>query len=69
MPGAGAAATGKADAGPKTVDPIICEGPRMMRLNDRQISVDGDAITYRFDVVLQGEGETVFFDFTTGRRP
>lgn len=24
---------------------------------------------YRFDVVLQGEGETVFFDFTTGRRP
>jgi hypothetical protein len=45
--GAGAAATGKADASPKTVDPIICEGPRMMRLNDRQISVDGDAITAR----------------------
>jgi len=42
-----AAATGKADAGPKTVDPIICEGPRMMQLNDRQISVDGDAITAR----------------------
>ena len=45
--GTAAAATGKADAGPKTVDPIICEGPRMMQLNDRQISVDGDAITAR----------------------
>ena len=45
--GAAATATGKADAGAKTVDPIICEGPRMMQLNDRQISVVGDAITAR----------------------
>ena len=45
--GTAAAATGKADAGPKTVDPIICEGPRMMQLNDRHIVVDGDAITAR----------------------
>jgi hypothetical protein len=45
--GTAAAATGKADADLKTVDPIICEGPRMMQLNDRQISVDGDAITAR----------------------
>ena len=45
--GAAATATGKADAGAKTVDPIICEGPRMMQVNDRQISVDGDAITAR----------------------
>jgi hypothetical protein len=45
--GAGAAATGKADAGLRTVDPIICEGPRMMQVNDRQISVGGDAITAR----------------------
>lgn len=27
-----------------------------------------DAITYRFDVVLQGASETVFFDFATGNR-
>jgi hypothetical protein len=45
--GTTAAATGKADDGPKTVDPIICEGPRMMQLNDRHIVVDGDAITAR----------------------
>ena len=45
--GTATAATGKADAGTKTIDPIICEGPRMMQLNDRQISVDGDAITAR----------------------
>jgi hypothetical protein len=45
--GTAAAASGKADAGPKTVDPIICEGPRMMQVNDRHISVDGDAITAR----------------------
>lgn len=29
------------------VDPIICEGPRMMHLDNRQIRVDGDAITVR----------------------
>jgi hypothetical protein len=45
--GTAATPTGKADAGAKTVDPIICEGPRMMQVNDRQISVDGDAITAR----------------------
>ncbi len=45
--GTAAAATDKADTDQKTVDPIICDGPRMMQLNDRHISVDGDAITAR----------------------
>jgi hypothetical protein len=45
--GTAAAATEKADADQKTVDPIICDGPRMMQLNDRHISVVGDAITAR----------------------
>jgi biotin carboxyl carrier protein len=30
-----------------TGDPIICEGQRMLQLNDRRIVVDGDAITAR----------------------
>lgn len=36
-----------APAGQRTVDPIICEGPRMMHLDDRSIFVEGDAITAR----------------------
>jgi hypothetical protein len=44
--GAGTAAR-PAPAGQRTVDPIICEGPRMMHLDDRSIFVDGDAITAR----------------------
>jgi hypothetical protein len=31
----------------RNVDPIICEGTRMLRLNDRNISVQGDAVTAR----------------------
>jgi len=31
----------------RNIDPIICEGERMMRLNDRRISVEGDAVTAR----------------------
>lgn len=33
--------------GQRTVDPIICEGRRMMHLDDRDIYVEGDAITVR----------------------
>ena len=36
-----------AAAGERKVDPIICEGPRMLRLNARRISVEGDAIVAR----------------------
>jgi hypothetical protein len=36
-----------AAAGERKVDPIICEGPRMLQLNDRRISVEGDAIIAR----------------------
>jgi hypothetical protein len=33
--------------GQRTVDPIICEGRRMMHFDDRDIYVEGDAITVR----------------------
>lgn len=33
--------------GQRTVEPIVCEGQRMMHLDDRDIFVDGDAITVR----------------------
>jgi hypothetical protein len=45
--GAPAAAGASRDAGRVTVDPIICEGPRVLQLNDRHIYVDGDAVTAR----------------------
>lgn len=34
-------------AGRHRVDPIICEGQRMMQLDDRDIYVEGDAVTVR----------------------
>lgn len=37
----------KGEPGQRTVDPIICEGRRMMHLDGREIYVDGDAITAR----------------------
>jgi hypothetical protein len=37
----------KGEPGQRTVDPIICDGQQMMHLDDRDIYVDGDAITVR----------------------
>ena len=37
----------KGEPGQRTVDPIICDGRQMMHLDDRDIYVDGDAITVR----------------------
>jgi hypothetical protein len=37
----------KGEAGQRAVDPIICEGSRMVHLDNRRIFVDGDAITAR----------------------
>jgi hypothetical protein len=45
--GAPAAASATRDAGRVTVDPIICEGSRVLQLNDRHIYVDGDAVIAR----------------------
>ena len=39
--------TAKGEAGQRTVDPIVCEGQRMMHIDNRRIFVDGDAITAR----------------------
>jgi hypothetical protein len=39
--------TAKGEPGQRTVDPIICEGERMMHFDGRDIYVDGDAITVR----------------------
>jgi hypothetical protein len=43
----GASASGQSPAAPKAVDPIICEGRRTLQLDNRDIYVDGDAITAR----------------------
>lgn len=45
--GVNASASAPAPAGQRTVDPIICEGPRMLHFDNRSIFVDGDAITVR----------------------
>jgi hypothetical protein len=37
--------TAKGEAGQRTVEPIVCQGQRMMHLDNRRIFVDGDAIT------------------------
>jgi protocatechuate 3,4-dioxygenase, alpha subunit len=52
-------------------DPVLARVPAERRatlLARRGEERDGGAIVYRFDVVLQGEGETVFFDFVVGAR-
>ena len=46
-------------------DPVLARVPEARRdtLYARADGADGDVPVYRFDVVLQGEDETVFFDF------
>jgi hypothetical protein len=45
--GTGAKAASRRTASTRTVDPIICEGKRLLKLDDRNIYVDGDAIIAR----------------------
>jgi hypothetical protein len=45
--GAAPTVSAKGEPGQRTVDPIICEGQRMMHLDGRSIYVEGDAITVR----------------------
>jgi hypothetical protein len=45
--GAQAATTARGEAGQSTVDPIVCDGARMMHIDNRRIFVEGDAITAR----------------------
>jgi hypothetical protein len=45
--GTSAAASNQPGAGRRPVDPFICEGRRQLQLDNRDIYVDGDAITVR----------------------
>ena len=45
--GTNAAAGSQAGAGRRAVDPFICEGRRTLQLDNRDIYVDGDALTVR----------------------
>jgi hypothetical protein len=45
--GKGSASKGPNHAGAQTSDPIICEGKRLLKLDDRNIYVDGNAIIAR----------------------
>ena len=45
--GTNAAAANQPGAGRRAVDPFICEGRRQLQLDNRDIYVDGDAITVR----------------------
>jgi hypothetical protein len=45
--GSNASADNQASSGRRTVDPFICEGRRTLQLDNRDIYVDGDAITVR----------------------
>lgn len=45
--GTSAATSNQAAAGRRAVDPFICEGRRQLQLDNRDIYVDGDAITVR----------------------
>ena len=52
-------------------DPVLERVPTERRATlvaARDASASGPELVYRFDVVLQGAGETVFFDFPTGAR-
>lgn len=40
-----AATSAAAESGPRTVDPIICDGERVLQLNGRRVVVTGNAIT------------------------
>jgi protocatechuate 3,4-dioxygenase alpha subunit len=52
-------------------DPVLAKVPaeRRATLVARRADDSHDERVYRFDVVLQGEDETVYFDFITARRP
>lgn len=45
--GSSASASNEGSAGRRAVDPFICEGRRTLQLDNRDIYVDGDAITVR----------------------
>jgi hypothetical protein len=45
--GSAAPAAPAREAARDTVDPIICDGPRVLQLNNRRIHVNGDAVTAR----------------------
>lgn len=45
--GPGTTATAQHDQGERTVDPVICEGKRMLHFDNRNIYVDGNAIVAR----------------------
>lgn len=45
--GSSASASNQGSAGRRAVDPFICEGRRTLQLDNRDIYVDGDAITVR----------------------
>jgi hypothetical protein len=45
--GTNASGSSAAGAGRRTVDPFICEGRRTLQLDNRNIYVDGDALTVR----------------------
>jgi hypothetical protein len=45
--GSNASASNQGSAGRRAVDPFICEGRRTLQLDNRDIYVDGDAITVR----------------------
>jgi len=45
--GTGTNASAPGEPGQRKVDPIICEGQRMVQLDNRTIYVDGDAVTAR----------------------
>jgi protocatechuate 3,4-dioxygenase alpha subunit len=51
-------------------DPVLQRVPadrRATLIAQRDAATAGAEVVYRFDVVLQGEGETVFFDIETRR--
>jgi protocatechuate 3,4-dioxygenase alpha subunit len=52
-------------------DPVLAKVPaeRRATLVARRADGSHDERVYRFDVVLQGEDETVYFDFITASRP
>ena len=45
--GRGSASEASTHAGARTTDPIICEGKRLLQIDDRNIYVEGDAIIAR----------------------
>ena len=53
-----------ADDPANDADPILALVPAARRetLLARRLSSDGGAAVYRFDIILQGDGETVFFN-------